>query len=401
MNLRTLEQALAENKIRPGDKVLVRLDLNVPLKGGEVSDDTRIKSAIPTLTRLLECTKKVAVMSHLGRPKGKEVPELSLAPIGEKLAEYIEGEVVLMHEHRTEPPAIILDRLSPNQILLLENTRFDSGEVDNDSELASHLSSGFDWFVNDAFGTMHRAHASNVGVTKFMPESRCLAGLLVQKECQAMQPLLGAPVSPFTVIMGGAKVSDKVGVILNLIDKCNTIIVGGAMAYTFLKFNGHKIGSSMVEEDKLPLIRSIYENARKRRVNILLPEDHVIAEKFDPEAKFIECSEQDIPDGFMGLDIGPKSIAKFSDAIKASKTCLWNGPMGVFEWEECSKGTMAIASSLAESSAHSTVGGGDSVAALNISGLGDQMSHISTGGGASLEFLEGKLLPGLKPLQDR
>ena len=384
-----------------GKKVFLRLDLNVPIKGGKIQDATRIEEALPSLKHILTQTNKVAVASHLGRPKGMPSKEFSLEPVGAQLAELLGKEVVLMDDFMSDSPARCLDTLGGGQVLLLENIRFDPGEEKNDSDFAQHLMDGFDYYVNDAFGTVHRAHASVTGCAEKLPPANRAAGLLIQKEVEFLNGLLHKPAHPFTVVMGGAKVSDKITVILSLLSRCNNLLIGGAMAYTFLKYRGVSVGTSRIEADKMELVETIFRNAEARKVNILLPVDHVCADKFDQGAASKSISGQDIPDGLMGLDIGSKTVEAFSSVIRSSKTVFWNGPMGVFEWPAYANGSLGVAKAMAESTATTVVGGGDSVSAVNKAGVADKMSHISTGGGASLEFLEGLTLPGLSVLQVR
>ena len=379
-------------------KVLVRLDLNVPLKNGKITDDTRIRAAIPTLRYILERTSKIALMSHLGRPDGEIMPEYSLEPVGERLAELLGVEVVFVTDYTEEPAEHVLNQLSKNQIILYENLRFHAGETANDLEFARHLAQGFEIYVNDAFGTLHRAHASVVAAAELFPSNKRAAGLLVEREITTLSALQRKPQAPFTVIMGGSKVSDKIGVVLNLMQSANYLLVGGAMAYTFLKYKGVDVGDSRVEHDKLDLVASIYRNAESRKVEIILPEDHIAAESFGPDAKPIDVSNKNIPRGLMGLDIGPRTIKRYTDIIGLSKTVLWNGPMGVFEFDQFARGSLKVAEAMASNNGFTVIGGGDSVAAANKAGVADKISHISTGGGASLEFLEGKMLPGVKVL---
>jgi phosphoglycerate kinase len=381
-----------------GKKVFLRLDLNVPTKNGQIKDETRIVAALPTIRHILEQTNKLVLCSHLGRPDGERDDAYSLEPIGLRLAEMLEREVVFVDDYIDQPLAPVLDQLGKNQIILLENLRFWPGETKNDFTFASKLIHGFDFYINDAFGTLHRAHASTVGAAEQLRPEQRAAGLLVQKEIDALKLLTDKPEAPFSVIVGGAKVSDKIGVILNLINTCNFILVGGAMAYTFLQYKGIAVGKSKVENDKVELIKSIYRNAEARRVEIVLPIDHVCASEFKQDADPKAIATAAIPDGLLGLDIGPKTIESFSKIIARSKTVFWNGPMGVFEWNNFSRGTMAIAKAVADCSGKTFVGGGDSVAAVNAAGLASRMTHVSTGGGASLEFLEGAILPGVKVL---
>ena len=393
MELRRIEDLEITNK-----KVLLRLDLNVPIKNGIIQDDTRIREAVPTLLYILERTSKLAVCSHLGRPKSGGSPADSLAPVGERLAELLGKEVVLSGDYVKEPAVQVLNQLPSNQFILLENLRFNDGEEANDLDFAHAVADGFDFYVNDAFGTSHRAHASVSAIAELFPKEKRAAGFLIQKEIAALGGILANPEAPFTVVMGGAKVSDKIAVILSLLQKCNNLVIGGAMAYTFLKFQGVNVGTSKIEEGKLALVETIMRNAESRKVTIYLPVDHMAAASFSETATPVLVPTKEIPAGLMGLDIGPATITNFSRVISQSKTVLWNGPMGVFEWPSYAIGTMAIAKAMAESRAKTIVGGGDSVSAVNKSGLAGKMSHISTGGGASLEFLEGKMLPGLKVL---
>ena len=381
-----------------GKSVFLRLDLNVPLKNGEITDDTRIRAAIPTLKEVLGQTSKVIVSSHLGRPKGKVVDEMSLAPVGERLAELLGVEVLLANDYEKEPIDSLLGQLGKNQIILLENLRFNSGETANDREFVESLVKGVDIYVNDAFGAAHRAHASTAGIPSLLGESKSYAGLLIEKEVNALGGLLSGATAPFVVVMGGSKVSDKLEVILSLIERCNDIVIGGAMAYTFLKYKGVNVGSSRVEADKLDLVEMIYRNADQRGVKIHLPQDHVCAADFSETAEPVQVSDETIEGSLMGLDIGPKTIAHYASLIRGAKTVLWNGPMGVFEWDNYAKGSLGIADAMADCAGNTVVGGGDSVAAANKAGVADKMTHVSTGGGASLEFLEGKTLPGIKPL---
>ncbi|MBC7660184.1 MAG: phosphoglycerate kinase [Chitinophagaceae bacterium] len=379
-------------------KVLVRLDLNVPLDNGKITDDTRIQATIPTLKYLLTHTKKIAMMSHLGRPDGEVMPEFSLEPIGERLAELLDLEVVFVKDYTTEPAEHVLNQLGKNQIILYENLRFHAGETKNDPQFARQLAQGFDCYVNDAFGTLHRAHASVVAAAEFFPANKRAAGLLVEREIEVLSGLQKKPSAPFTVIMGGSKVSDKISVLLNLMQSANYLLIGGAMAYTFLKYQGVEVGDSRVELDKLDMVAAIYKNAEARKVEILLPEDHVAAEKFSKDAVAVELNTKTIPKGLMGLDIGRKTAKRYADIIALSKTVLWNGPMGVFEFDQFARGSLRIAEAMADCNGFTVIGGGDSVAAANKAKVADRIDHISTGGGASLEFLEGTMLPGIKVL---
>lgn len=393
MQLRSVEDLDLENK-----SVLLRLDLNVPLENGVITDDTRIQAALPTIRYILERTNKLAICSHLGRPTAAREKKFSLEPVGAKLAEILGREVVFIEDYYEESCEQVLKQLDANQFILLENLRFHEGEKKNDLGFAQKLAEPFDFYVNDAFGAAHRAHASVVASAELFSKDQRASGFLIQKEVRALEELLRNTTDSFTVVMGGAKVSDKISVILNLMNKCNTLLVGGAMAYTFLKYRGIKVGASRVEEEKLDLIGSIFRNAEASKVRIELPCDHVCATEFKKDAEVILAKDASIPAQLMGLDIGPETIKNYSRIIKGSKTVFWNGPMGVFEWPSFAKGTESIAFAMAESPAKTIVGGGDSVSAVNKVGVANKMSHISTGGGASLEFLEGKILPGLRVL---
>ncbi len=397
MKLRNLED-LDQNGALKNKKVFLRLDLNVPIKNGKIKDDTRIQAALPTIKFLLERTSKLTLCSHLGRPKDRPEPEYSVEPVGVRLAELLKKEVAFVKDYLTESPAMLLDTLPANQIMLLENLRFNPGETKNDAVFSQKLAKGFNFYVNDAFGTVHRAHASVAGVAECFPPEHRAAGFLIHAEVNALNQLIEKPQSPFTVVMGGAKVSDKIAVLLHMMSLCNNLVIGGAMAYTFLKFRGIQVGKSTVEGDKMDLVESIYRAAEARKVKIFLPEDHVAGKEFVETTEAVNISEPAITDGLMGLDIGPKTAKIYSEVIKQSKTVFWNGPMGVFEWSAFSAGTMAIAKAMSECKGKTVIGGGDSVSAVNKSGVADKMTHISTGGGASLEYLEGQTLPGIKVL---
>jgi phosphoglycerate kinase len=379
-------------------KVFLRLDLNVPIKKGVIQDDTRIIEALPTIKFILEKTSKLVMASHLGRPKVGGSAEDSLTPVGERLAELLDREVVLYPDYCLEPASKLFTQMDKGQIILLENLRFHDGEEANDQEFAGHLIQGMDFYVNDAFGTCHRAHASVAKAAELMSADKRAAGFLIAKEISALGFLNKNPEAPFTVIMGGSKVSDKIAVILNLLNTCNNLIIGGAMAYTFLKYKGVNVGTSRIEADKMDLVATILKNAEARRVRIHLPVDHIVAKAFEETSPPITTDDQTIPEGFMGLDIGPKTAKIFADVIAGSKTVLWNGPMGVFEWKNFSQGTMDVAAAMTRVSGKTIVGGGDSVSAVKKSGFSSKMTHVSTGGGASLELLEGKMLPGIKVL---
>ncbi|CUU45849.1 phosphoglycerate kinase [Clostridium beijerinckii] len=377
-----------------GKKVLVRCDFNVPLKDGVITDENRLVGALPTIKYLVEKGAKVILCSHLGKDASK-----SLAPVATRLSEMLGKEVVFARDEEVvgENAKKAVSEMKDGDIVLLENTRCRKEETKNIPEFSKELASLADVFVNDAFGTAHRAHCSTVGVTDYLDTAVC--GYLIQKELKFLGNAVESPVRPFVAILGGAKVSDKIAVINNLLDKVNTIIIGGGMAYTFLKAQGYEIGTSLVEEDRLEYAKEMVAKAAEKGVKFLLPVDHRVAAEFkDVEATITE--DQNIPVGNMGLDIGPKTEALYTDAIKDAKTVIWNGPMGVFEFENYNKGTIAVAKAMADADATTIIGGGDSAAAVNILGFGDKMTHISTGGGASLEFLEGKVLPGIAALND-
>ncbi len=383
-----------------GKRVLMRVDFNVPLSPTqEVSDDTRIRAALPTIRYAMERGAKVALISHLGRPKGKVVPSLSLAPIARRLSQLLDAPVPTAPDCIGEAAERAVASLAPGRVLLLENCRFPDGDEKNDEAMSRALAALCDVFVNDAFGAAHRAHASTVGVTKFVPASA--AGLLMAKELEYLGRVVREPAHPFVAILGGAKVSDKIGVLKNLVTKADAFLVGGGMAYTFLKAQGMEVGGSLLETDKLEVARAILDEARGRRVTFLLPVDHVIAEKPEAGASTRLADSTAIPAGWMGLDIGPKAREAFGKIIAGAKTIVWNGPMGVFELPPFREGTFAVARAVAASGAVSVVGGGDSVAAVTQAGVADRITHISTGGGASLEFLEGIELPGVAALTDK
>ena len=385
-----------------GKKVLVRVDFNVPLSKenkGEIADDTRIKAALPTIDYLLENDAKVILMSHLGRPKGESNPEFVLKPVADWLENHY-GEKF----HFIPSPEVVDEKvkedvanLKEGEVALLENTRFVAGETKNDEEFAKKLASLADLYVNDAFGTSHRAHASNVGVANILPSA---VGFLIEKEIDVMGKALEVPEHPFVSILGGAKVSDKIGVIENLIGKVDTILIGGGMAYTFLKAQGKEIGKSLLEEDKMDLSLELIEKAKANNVEILLPIDAVVADEIEAGVDTEIVDIDNIPADKEALDIGPKTAKLFADKIKDAKTVVWNGPMGVFEIKEFSNGTNEVAEALADSNATTIVGGGDSALAIEMAGLKDKITHVSTGGGASLEFLEGKDLPGISAIEN-
>lgn len=394
MNKKTIEDIDVRGK-----KVLVRVDFNVPLdKEQNITDDTRIRAALPTIKYLLDNNAKVILMSHLGRPKGEFKPEFSLAPVAKRLEELLNTKVTMAEDVIGESAKAAVDALKEGEVVLLENVRFHKEETKNDPEFAKALASFGEIYVNDAFGTAHRAHASTEGVARYLP---AVAGYLIKKELEVMGKALSDPERPFVAILGGAKVSDKIGVIENLIDKVDTLIIGGGMAYTFFKARGYEIGDSLLEEDKIDLARSLEEKAKAKGVKLLLPVDNVIAKEFKADAEHKVVSSEEIPAGWQGLDIGPKSCELFGEEIKKAKTVVWNGPMGVFEMPAFAKGTEAIARYMSECQGTTIIGGGDSAAAVEQLGFADKMTHISTGGGASLEFLEGKELPGVAALNDK
>jgi phosphoglycerate kinase len=381
-----------------GKRVFVRVDFNVPLENGKITDDTRIQAAVPTIQYLIEQGAKVILASHLGRPKGMVDPTYSLAPAAVRLSELLGKPVAMAKDSIGEDVKAEIARMQDGDVLLLENVRFHAGEEKNDPELSKAFAELADVYVNDAFGTAHRAHASTAGIAQYLP---AVAGFLMEKEIGIMGNALADPERPFTAIIGGAKVSDKISVLENLIDKVDQLIIGGGMANTFLAAQGYKLGKSLVESDKLDLANRLIEKAHKNNVILFLPEDVVVASEFkaDAEHKVVDVAE--IPDDWMALDIGPKTIETYRLAIVRSQTVIWNGPMGVFEMDAFAVGTNAVAKAVAETDGVTIVGGGDSVAAVEKSGLADRMTHISTGGGASLEFLEGKALPGVEALQDK
>ena len=378
-----------------GKKVLVRCDFNVPLKDGVITDENRLNGALPTIKYLVKEGAKVILCSHLGKDASK-----SLAPVATRLSELLGQEVKFPRDEEVvgANAKAAVSEMKDGDVILLENTRCRKEETKNEEAFSKELASLADVFVNDAFGTAHRAHCSTVGVTDYLDTAVC--GYLIQKELKFLGEAVNSPVRPFVAILGGSKVSDKIAVINNLLEKVDTIIIGGGMAYTFLKAQGYGIGTSLCEDDKLDYAKEMIKKAEAKGVKFLLPVDHRIAAEFkDVEAKVTEG--QDIPDGFMGLDIGPKTDNIYAEAIKDAKTVIWNGPMGVFEFENFNKGTVAVAKAMADADATTVIGGGDSAAAVNILGFGDKMTHISTGGGASLEFLEGKTLPGIAALNDK
>jgi phosphoglycerate kinase len=383
-----------------GKRVLVRADFNVPLDNGSITDDTRIRAALPTIQDLTSKGAKVILSSHFGRPKGVD-NKYRLTPVAHRLSELLGKQVVKCDDCIGEDVAAKVAAMQNGDVLLLENVRFYPEEEKNDSEFAKKLAANADLYVNDAFGTAHRAHASTEGVTKYLSPS--VAGYLIEKELQYLQSAIESPQRPLAAIIGGSKVSSKIGVIETLLDKCDKLILGGGMIFTFYKARGLNVGKSLVEEDKLELAKSLEAKAKERGVQLLLPTDVILADNFAADANSQTVSIDAIPDGWMGLDIGPDSVKTFQDALADCKTVIWNGPMGVFEFPQFAKGTEAIAHTLADltkTGATTIIGGGDSVAAVEQLNLGEQMSHISTGGGASLELLEGKELPGIAALDE-
>ena len=383
-----------------GKRVFIRVDFNVPLEAdGTITDETRINAALPTIRKLIEGGAKIVLASHLGRPKGKRVESMSLAPVAKVLAGKLSVPVLFLNDCVGEETEQAVNELENGQVALLENLRFHSGETDNDPEFARQLASHADLFVNDAFGTAHRAHASTFGVAQLLPEK--VSGYLIEKELEFLGEKTDSPQKPFAVILGGAKVSDKITVIDKLIDKADVIIIGGAMAYTFALANGKKVGDSLCEPDKVDLAKAALEKAEAQGVRFLLPVDTLVTNALDFDAKTLgdtKIVEGDIEDGWEGVDIGPRTTEIYASEVAKAGTVLWNGPMGVFEVEASSKGTFAIARAVAEGEGLSIIGGGDSVKAINQSGYGSQVTFMSTGGGASLEFLEGKELPGVSVL---
>lgn len=383
-----------------GKKVLVRVDFNVPLtEDGQVSDDKRIVAALPTIRYLLDHNAKVILCSHLGRPKGKPDPKFSLAPVGARLSELLPDTKIWFAEDTIgESAKTAIDDMKDGEIVLLENVRFYKEETDNDPAFAKALASLADIYVSDAFGTVHRAHASTAGVAAYLP---AVAGYLIGKELGVMGKALENPERPFVAILGGAKVADKIGVITNLLNKCDSLIIGGGMAYTFLKAQGYEIGDSLLDAESIDLAKSLMQQAKDKGVNLLLPVDNVVADRFDADADHKVVKSTDIPAGWQGMDIGPETVKLFAKTIEAAKTVIWNGPMGVFEFPAFAEGTKQVAAACAECKGTTIIGGGDSASAVKKLGFASKMTHISTGGGASLEFLEGKVLPGVAVLNDK
>lgn len=379
-----------------GRVTFIRVDFNVPLDGeGRITDDTRIRAALPTIELARKMNARVVLASHLGRPKGRPDPDQSLEPAAGRLAELLQTEVGFADDCVGDGVRKNVRDLRDGQVLLLENTRFHPGEEKNDEEFAKALSEGVEVYVNDAFGAAHRAHASTAGIARFVRDKG--VGLLMKRELEYLGRLSKEPEQPFVAVIGGAKVSDKIGVLQSLLDRCQSILIGGAMAYTLMKARGLPTGNSRVESDKVAVAERLLKSAAARRVQLMLPEDHMVAQQFSENAPAEAVTE--IREGFMGLDIGPRTRQRYDEILAKARTIFWNGPMGVFEWPAFAEGTFAVARSIAASSGISVVGGGDSVSALNRAGLAERVSHVSTGGGASLELLEGKTLPGVAVLE--
>lgn len=393
LNKKTIEDIDVKDK-----RVLVRCDFNVPLKDGVITNDKRIVASLPTIKYLLENGAKVILCSHLGRPKGEVVPEFSLKPVAARLSELLGIEVKMSDDVVGECSNKLAAELKEGEVLLLENVRYEKGETKNDPELSKKFAALADIFVNDAFGSAHRAHSSTTGVADYIP---AVGGYLINKEIEFIGGALENPKRPLVAILGGAKVSDKIGVITNLIEKVDTLIIGGGMAYTFMKALGYSIGDSLLDAENVELAKQMMDSAKAKGVKFLIPVDNRVGKEYKEDTEHKVVDSDTIPDGWMGLDIGPKTEKLFADALVGAGTVIWNGPMGVSEWKNFESGTVAVATAVANSGAISVIGGGDSVAAVTKLGFADKMSHISTGGGASLEFLEGKELPGIAALNDK
>lgn len=381
-----------------GKKVLVRCDFNVKMENGVITSDKRIVASLPTIKYLLDQGAKLILCSHLGRPKGEFNPEFSLAPVAARLSELLGKEVKMAKDVVGDSAKELAASLNDGDVMLLENVRFHAEETKNDPEFSKALASLAEVYVNDAFGSAHRAHSSTTGVADYLP---AVCGYLIQKELTYIGGALEEPKRPLVAILGGAKVSDKIGVITNLLNKVDTLIVGGGMAYTFFAALGHTVGTSICENDKIDLAKQMMESAKEKGVNFLIPVDNIVGKEYKEDTEYQVVNSDDIPDGWMGLDIGPRTTELFANAVKDAGTVIWNGPMGVSEWEHFANGTIGVATAIADSNAISIIGGGDSAAAIQKLGFADKMSHISTGGGASLEFLEGKELPGVAALNDK
>ena len=394
----TLNKKTVEDLDVKGKRVLVRCDFNVKIEDGVITSDKRVVASLPTIRYLIDHGAKVILCSHLGRPKGVVDPQFSMAPVAECLSKHLGMEVKLAKDVVGESAHELAASLKDGEVLLLENVRFEPGETKNDPELSKKFASLADLYVNDAFGSCHRAHSSTAGVADYLPSA---VGYLIQKEIQFIGGALENPKRPLVAVLGGAKVSDKIGVINNLIDKCDTIIIGGGMAYTFFKALGHSIGTSLLDAENVENAKSMIAKAHEKGVNFLLPVDNIIATDYAADAVNMRIYSDSIPDGWMGLDIGPVTAELFAKSIRKAGTVIWNGPMGVSEWDNFAQGTIAVAKGIADSGAISIIGGGDSAAAITKLGFADKMSHISTGGGASLEFLEGKELPGIACIDEK
>ena len=394
----TLNKKTVEDLDVKGKRVLVRCDFNVKIEDGVITSDKRVVASLPTIRYLIDHGAKVILCSHLGRPKGVVDPQFSMAPVAECLSKHLGMEVKLAKDVVGESAHELAASLKDGEVLLLENVRFEPGETKNDPELSKKFASLADLYVNDAFGSCHRAHSSTAGVADYLPSA---VGYLIQKEIQFIGGALENPKRPLVAVLGGAKVSDKIGVINNLIDKCDTIIIGGGMAYTFFKALGHSIGTSLLDDGNVENAKSMIAKAHEKGVNFLLPVDNIIATDYAADAVNMRIYSDSIPDGWMGLDIGPVTAELFAKSIRKAGTVIWNGPMGVSEWDNFAQGTIAVAKGIADSGAISIIGGGDSAAAITKLGFADKMSHISTGGGASLEFLEGKELPGIACIDEK
>ncbi len=393
LNKKTVEDLNVQGK-----KVLVRCDFNVKMENGVITSDKRIVASLPTIKYLIANGAKVILCSHLGRPKGEVVPEFSLAPVAARLSELLGQDVKMAKDVVGESAQALAADLKDGEVLLLENVRYEKGETKNDPELSKKFADLAELYVNDAFGSAHRAHSSTTGVADHLPAA---CGYLIQKEIEFIGGALENPQRPLVAILGGAKVSDKIGVITNLIDKCDTLIIGGGMAYTFMKALGYEIGTSLLEADKVELAAEMMKKAEEKGVKFLIPVDNKVGKEYAADTEAMVVDSDKIPEGWMGLDIGPKTQAMFAEAVKDAGTVIWNGPMGVSEWANFASGTVAVATAIAESGAISIIGGGDSAAAIQKLGFADKMSHISTGGGASLEYLEGKELPGIAALNEK
>ncbi|MDP8971305.1 MAG: phosphoglycerate kinase [Actinomycetota bacterium] len=380
-----------------GRRILVRADFNVPLEGGKVADDLRITKTLPTIRRLREAGARVVLMSHLGRPDGEVVEELRLAPVAERLAEHLGSPVAAADDVVGDDAQTKVGDMADGDVVLLENLRFEAGEEANDDAFAEALANLGDGYVNDAFGAAHRAHASVVGVPARL--DLAVAGELMRQEIEALSRLLGDPPRPFVAILGGAKVADKLGVIESLLSRVDRLLIGGAMCYTFLKARGLDVGSSRVEDDQLDTVSELMESAEDRGVELLLPSDLVVAEAFEADADHRTVAADDVPEGWMGLDIGPDTVERYSSALADAQTLVWNGPMGVFEWEPFAGGTEGVARAVADCDGYTVIGGGDSASAIRMLGLAEQVDHVSTGGGASLDFVQGVDLPGVSALR--